>query len=344
MFVESVFGSKEKILIPEWFSEVGIYRRIILIFQRTCLECLSRSIALSDECGLPHFLATRIWSSLVVSNCLCPPRMNTNSVILISNHSIEVSNMELRRYAIPTWSVWEGITESCGINEYTHWILPYCKKLRHNNINTNSCGLGLEWFAESHPVSCRIVWVCARIECKVTRSITIFAVHEDSCQLPPELNRMSKWWDSCTTKPQHSIPVRQKCSVTGTNLRNCSSMSHEIDTHPLCKCTRKLLPLLQLLKVVVVVDDGDIGNWFPWVGLLLYRAELDGFAHLGWEFLCWIVIEVDRFEAATLPSPSLLILYRRTCICMWCLSSHFVGSESIIEFGRVLCGARSVLI
>lgn len=60
MFVESVFGSKEKILIPEWFSEVGIYRRIILIFQRTCLECLSRSIALSDECGLPHFLATRI--------------------------------------------------------------------------------------------------------------------------------------------------------------------------------------------------------------------------------------------------------------------------------------------
>lgn len=168
-------------------------------------------------------------------------------------------------------SVWEGITESCGKNEYTHWILPYCKKLRHNNINTNSCGLGLEWFAGSYPVSCRIVWVCARIECKVTRSITIFAVHEDSCQLPPELNRMSKWWDSCTTKPQHSIPVRQKCSVTRTNLRNCSSMSHEIDTHPLCKCTRKLLPLLQLLKVVVVVDDGDIGNWFPWVGLLLYR-------------------------------------------------------------------------
>lgn len=71
-------------------------------------------------------------------------------------------------------------------------------------------------------------------------------------------------------------------------------MSHEIDTHPLCKCTRKLL---LLLLVVVVADDGDIGNWFPWAGWLataFFSVELDGFAHLRWEILCGIIgIEVD---------------------------------------------------
>lgn len=103
MFVGSVFGSKEKILIPEWFSEVGIYRRIILIFQRTCLEFLSRIVALSDDAAF-HI------SWLQKSDRLLWFRMNTNSVILISSHGMEVSYMELRRYAITTWSVWEGIT------------------------------------------------------------------------------------------------------------------------------------------------------------------------------------------------------------------------------------------
>lgn len=155
-------------------------------------------------------------------------------------------------------SVWEGITESCGKNEYTHWILPYCKKLRHNNIYTNSCGLGLDDL---------ILFLVELFEFVQELNVKWLGRSRFSRSTKTVVNCHRNWIECRSGE----IAARQKCSVTRTNLRNCSSMSHEIDTHPLCKCTRKLLPLLQLLKVVVVVDDGDIGNWFPWVGLLLYR-------------------------------------------------------------------------
>lgn len=65
--------------------------------------------------------------------------------------------------------------------------------------------------------------------------MTLFSGHEET---------LVNWvWNSMelqdsATKPHHPSPLGKLtgwCVVTRTNLRNCSSMSHEIDTHPLCK-------------------------------------------------------------------------------------------------------------
>lgn len=69
-----------------------------------------------------------------------------------------------------------------------------------------------------------------------------------SCQLPLQLNRMPgmRWQNHTIRRRRQRVvwrTVATSSTVTRTNLRNCSSMSHEIDTHPLCKCTWKLLIL-----------------------------------------------------------------------------------------------------